>query len=135
MKIYIGNQELEDKSFKCIKGLEMLDIVCDDSECTELLLDNILHKYSINNLNELVKLIVKKIRINSKIVITDIDFELLAFNYANTGDLLQLNQFGCPCESMLTMDFVIELFTSQGLELKVKNYNSLNFILELRRGI
>ena len=135
MKIYIGNQQLEDKSFASIQRIETLEVICDDSECTELLLDNVLHKYTLDNLNDIVKLIVKKIRINSKIVITDIDFELLMFNYANTGDLLQLNQYGCPCESMLTMDYVIELFASHGLQLKVKNYNSLNFILEFQRGL
>lgn len=135
MKIYIGNQQLEDKSFVSIQKIEALHTTCDDSECTELLLDNILHKYTLDSLNHIVKLIVQKIRINSKIVITDIDFELLMFNYTNTGDLLQLNQYGCPCESMLTMDYVIELFASQGLQLKVKNYNSLNFILEFQRGL
>ena len=80
MKIYIGNQQLEDKSFASIQRIETLEVICDDSECTELLLDNVLHKYTLDNLNDIVKLIVKKIRINSKIVITDIDFELLMFN-------------------------------------------------------
>lgn len=133
MKIYIGNQELEDKSFKTIKQIETLDILCDDSECTELLLDNILHMYSINTLKDIAALAMKKIRINGKIVITDIDFELLIFSYQNTGDLNQLNQYLCPCVSILTMDSVIEAFLSQGFQLKMKNYNSLNFIIEFKK--
>ena len=93
---------------------------------------NIKHnKYK--NTGILFELIVRKIRLNGKIVITDVDFELLAFYYSTSADLLQLNNYIHPCSSLLTMDYIINLFTTYGLELRVKNYNSLNFILEFWR--
>ena len=133
MKVYIGRQEINDQSFKVIKQIELLDMICDDSECTELIIDNILRQYPLGNLDQLLQLIVRKIRLNGKIVITDVDFELLAFYYSTSADLLQLNNYIHPCSSLLTMDYIINLFTTYGLELRVKNYNSLNFILEFWR--
>jgi hypothetical protein len=134
MKIYIGNQEIDESVFKKIKNVELISYIADDSECTEIVIDNALRTVSMNDLNNRAALIRSKMRLGSKLVVNDIDFDLLSFHQYKNTDIVQANQFLFPCSSVLNMDLVISLFQSVGLEVVSKTFNGLNFVLEFRRS-
>lgn len=134
MRIYIGNQEIDESVFKKIKNVELISYIADDSECTEIVIDNALRMVSMSDLNNRAALIRSKMRLGSKLVINDIDFDLLCFHQYKNTDIAQANQFLLPCSSVLNMDLIISLFQSVGLEVVSKAFNGLNFVLEFRRS-
>jgi len=50
MKIYIGDKDINDESYKKITEIQILNFVAEDSECTSIVLDNILRKFQLNEL-------------------------------------------------------------------------------------
>ena len=91
MKIYIGNRQLKDDSFKIINDPEMIQYIAEDSECTVIVLDNSLSKLSLDDSVKIIDLCVKKLRIKGKFVINDIDFDLLNYIYSRNPDLKEIN--------------------------------------------
>jgi predicted SAM-dependent methyltransferase len=91
MKIYIGNRQLKDESFKIINDPEMIQYIAEDSECTVIILDNSLSKLTLDDSVKIIDLCIKKLRIKGKLVINDIDFDLLNYIYSRNPDLKEIN--------------------------------------------
>jgi len=135
MKVYIGNQEVDTNIFKSAKNIELIKYLADDSECTEIILDNALRDVKTQDLGACASLIRSKMRNGCKLLINDLDFDLLCFFYQKSNDLNEANKILIPSNTLLNIDLVIALFQSVGLELISKNINGLNFILEFRRAV
>lgn len=134
MKVYIGTQEVDSNVFNSVKEIELIKYISDDSECTEIIIDNKLRNIHIDNLSSCASLIRSKMRLGCKLLINDIDFDLLCFFYQKNNNLVEANKALIPSNSLLNIDLVVGLFQSVGLELISKNFNGLNFVLEFRRS-
>lgn len=135
MKVYIGNQEVDKDVFKSINTVELIQYIADDSECTEIILDNALRVVNTQNLSAAATLIKSKMRTGCRLLVNDLDFDLLCFFYQKNNDLNETNKILIPSNTLLNIDLVMALFQSVGLELISKNINGLNFILEFRRTV
>jgi len=138
MKVYIGNREINDESYKKIATPEILNVIADDSECTSIVLDNILKRYSINDALSIIGLAVKKLRMSGILCINDIDFDLLVFVYRKSSDLIALNQGVCDAngfKSFLSLELIIKTIGEHfpSLELTSSQINNIEFRLEFKR--
>ena len=134
MKVYLGNRSIKDESFKVLSQVEMLEYVADDSECTSIILDGLLRQYSINKIPNILSLIVKKLRPEGSLIISDIDFDLLVFAYRKTGNLLELNQMAEQAKgfkSFITNELVKDFLNQfQYIQLKSVVLSTRDFKLE-----
>ena len=134
MKVYLGNRSIKDESFKVLSQVEMLEYVADDSECTSIILDGLLRQYSINKIPNILSLIVKKLRPEGSLIISDIDFDLLVFAYRKTGNVLELNQMAEQAKgfkSFITNELVKDFLNQfQYIQLKSVVLSNIEFKLE-----
>jgi hypothetical protein len=139
MKIYVGHGNLESSGFKNITEPKMLEYIVDDSEATEIVFDNILRANFLQDVDKIIELAAKKLRSNGSITIIDIDFELLAFAFSKTGDIVQLNQAvinnKTPIRSFLTHELLNAIAQSKKLTVELVNMKNVEFMLTLRRVV
>jgi hypothetical protein len=137
MKVYIGDRNIDDDSFKKIPQPELLATIADDSECTSIILDNILKRYNINEIPNLLNKTIKKLRIGGSIVICDLDFDLLIFGYKKVNDINAVNNIALaagPFKSFITYKMIIQLMAQYPfLQLESANYNNMEFKMEFIR--
>jgi len=137
MKIYIGDKDINDESYKKITEIQILNFVAEDSECTSIVLDNILRKFQLNELVGAMQLVAKKTRLGGTISIVDIDFDLLCYVYRKNSDIVSLNQAVANAggfKSLLTNSLVLELLKSfPGFKLVSAQANNIEFRMEIQR--
>jgi predicted SAM-dependent methyltransferase len=137
MKVYIGNRQLKDESFKVINDPEMLQYIAEDSECNVIVLDNTLSKINLDEVNNIINLCIKKLRIKGKFVINDIDFELLNYIYSRNPDLKELNamlQAVGGFKSLLSYELIKEILDNyKNMMLSGISLNNMEFKLEYSR--
>jgi hypothetical protein len=137
MKVYIGNRQLKDDSFKIINDPEMLEYVAEDSECTVIVLDNTLSKINLNEVSKILNLCIKKLRIKGKFIINDIDFELLNYIYSKNPNLKDLNvmiQSIGGFKSFLSYELIKELLDNyNNIVLSGVSLQNMEFKLEYSR--
>lgn len=117
MKVYIGNQQVNDESYRSITEPSILNYIAEDSECNVIVLNGVLRKHNINDVAKVLSLCHKKLRIGGILKIIDLDFELLMYAYKRNGNLLALNNgiFDSEMRSLLTLDFIKD-FVSQNFK-------------------
>lgn len=137
MKVYIGNRQLKDESFKIINDPEMLQYIAEDSECTAIVLDNTLTKINLEEVNNIINLCIKKLRIKGKFIINDIDFELLNYIYSRNPDLKELNgmlQAIGGFKSLLSYELIKNILDNyKNMALSSISLNNMEFKLEYSR--
>jgi hypothetical protein len=137
MKIYIGDKDINDESYKKITEIQILNFVAEDSECTSIVLDNILRKFQLNELVGAMQLVAKKTRLGGTISIVDIDFDLLCYVYRKNSDIVSLNQAVANAggfKSLLTNSLILELLKNfPGFKLVSAQANNIEFRVEIQR--
>lgn len=137
MKIYIGNRQVNDESYKTIKEPQILNYLAEDSECTAIAIDNTLRQYSFQNAVQYIETAVRKLRIGGVLIINDIDFDLLSFTYQNNPDIINLNQMveaHGGFKIFLTADLVKQIMSRYNtLSLASAGINGIEFTLEYKR--
>lgn len=108
MKVYIGNQQVSDESYRSITDPTILNYIAEDSECSVIVLNGVLRKYNLNTSMQILELCYKKLRIGGLLKIIDIDFDLLIYAYQRNGNLVALNNgiFDSEMRSFLTLEFL-----------------------------
>lgn len=134
MKIYIGNQEIQDSSIQKISDVQTLQYVADNNECNQIIVDNNLRRINQDQLYQTAQIIVSKLRIDGRLIINDIDSDLLGFYLYKNGDSNKIAQMFFPASNFLTYQQVVGMFNSLGLTLVNKNIQGLNFIVEFIRS-
>lgn len=138
MKIYIGNRQLEDQSYKSITEVEMLKYIADDSECTSIILDGILKKVPLSQVVNVLNLAYSKLRSGGELVISDIDFDLLLFAYKKIGKLEDLNKMVESVggfKSFVTYEYLTEILKSlPALKLAGVDIDNIEFRLTYKRS-
>lgn len=137
MKVYIGNRQLKDESFKTINDAEMLRYIAEDSECTVIILDNTLSKINLDEVSKIINLCIQKLRIKGKFIINDIDFELLHYIYAKNPNIKDLNlmlQSVGGFKSFLSYELIKELLDNyNNIVLSGVSLQNMEFKLEYSR--
>lgn len=134
MKIYIGNQEVQDSSIQKILDVQTLQYVADNNECNQIIVDNNLRRVNQDQLYQVAQIIVSKLRIDGRLIINDIDSDLLGFYLYKNGDGDKIAKTFFPASNFLTYQQVVSIFNSLGLTLIGKNIQGLNFIVEFIRS-
>lgn len=138
MKIYIGKADLQEQGFKCITEPGILEYLVDDSEATEIVFDNVLRSNYLKDVDRLLELATKKLRMSGFITIVDIDFELLQFAYEKQGNIVEVNNTiignGMAIRSFLTNDLILDMAKSKNLIVEFNNTKNIEFLVKLRRN-
>jgi hypothetical protein len=137
MKVYVGNRNFNDESFKIITEPEILSYIAEDSECTTIVLDNTLTKLKFNDVISTINMAVSKLRTNGILIINDIDFDLLTYLYTRNPNLQELNALVSGIngfKSFLSSELVKDIMKNfPNLNLGGATLNNLEFKLEYIR--
>jgi hypothetical protein len=138
MKIYIGTRQITDESYKKISDPDALSYMADDSECMAIVLDNVLSKLDMNAIVNTLRLAAQKLRIGGKLIINDIDFDLLHFVYSkspNPTDLNKLVDSIGGLRSIITYEIIMSILQSNPqLLLNSVKLNNIEFNLEYSKN-
>jgi hypothetical protein len=137
MKIYVGNREIQEQDFKKTAEVKVLGVLADDSECTNIVFDNVLSKYPISELQSNIQLAITKLRIGGTLLINDIDFDMLVYLYRKSPNIVDLNNsmanFG-GFKSFLTNDLISEIMKNYPeLKIQSSSFTGIEFRLEFVR--
>ncbi len=136
MKVYLSNKQPSDAAYKHCSNLASLENTCLDGEVNSLVIDSFLSSFSYHEVPELIKIILKKCRMNCEVTIMEVDCSLLFRQYTR-GDI-ELDYFNtlffesskkCILNTQTILDFVPDNFT---VEHKSISNSSLS-ILKIRR--
>lgn len=137
MKVYIGDKQLNDDTYKTIKDPGMLKYVADDSECTVIVLDGMLRKLNLDSIFIVLDEAIKKLRLGGKLKIIDIDFDLLTHVYKKVGNIVDLNKAvfsSSEVKSFLTYELILEILSKYSkLEISMVNLKNIEFDIEVTR--
>lgn len=86
MKIYLSNKPTSDMGFKQCSNLASLEVIASDSEVTCLIIDSFLSSFSFDEIQEAIKIILKKCRIGCEVTIMEVDCDVL-FRLYTRGDI------------------------------------------------
>lgn len=132
MKI-IFSQTQDDDTAIWINNPSSLDIVVDDGEATEIIVDDILCSFSINELDSIFSLLASKIKKGGKLILYFTDIELLSHMLA-TGTIILTDFNDALCQnntgvkSFISTDFVLERLSRLGFKIRqkqIKNFTSI----------
>jgi len=129
--IFSHNQEDQDRLW--INNLSSLDIIVDNGEASEIVVDDILCSFNINEVPGLIGLIASKIKKGGKIILYFTDIELLS-HMLSTG-AITLSDFneaicpaGCSIRCVVSTDIIISELRLAGFKInqkQIKNFTSI----------
>ena len=81
MRIYLSNNEPSDPSYTWISDLNTLDLLVEECEATDVIIDNILSNFKFEEIGDVVKKIMSKMRMGSRVAFYQLDFDLMSHQY------------------------------------------------------
>ena len=137
MKVYLSHKQPSDAAYKHCSNLASLENVCLDGEASNLIVDSFLSSFFYHEVSELIKMIVKKCRMQCEVTIMEVDCDLLFRQY--TRDDIELDYFnalffqgGKKC--ILNTETILELIP-ENFTVVEKSISNSNFsIIKLRRA-
>jgi len=137
MKVYIGDKQLNDDTYKTIKDPGVLKYVADDSECTVIVMDGILRRLNLDSVLITIDDAIKKLRLGGKLKIIDIDFDLLMHVYKKIGNIGDLNRAvfsSSEVRSFLNYELILEIISKYPkVEVSAVNLKNIEFDIEVTR--
>lgn len=135
MLVYLSQFDSPDENYKQFQTLSSFHKGVLDSEATSIVCDNFLRTFEYVEIPELLKLIIKKLRIKGELVIKDLDIDLVSRHVLDQRiDLAAINDI-CKgsSKSLLLCEAVEELLA--GLEIVTKQFdeNTMTFVIKARR--
>ncbi len=135
MLVYLSQFDSPDENYKQFQTLSSFHKGVLDSEATSIVCDNFLRTFDYVEIPELLKLIIKKLRIKGELVIKDLDIDLVSRHVLDQRiDLAAINDI-CKgsSKSLLLCEAVEELLA--GLEIVTKQFdeNTMTFVIKARR--
>ena len=130
MRIYLSNSQPSDTSYTWISDLNTLDLLVEDCEATDLIVDNILANFKFEEIGDVIKKIMSKMRIGSQVTFYQLDFDLLSHQY-NKGligihDVNTCLFAGNAKSSVFNMVDICNLM-SDYLKIESKDFSNDNF--------
>tara|TARA_R100000306_G_scaffold60298_1_gene60149 strand:- start:2828 stop:3265 length:438 start_codon:yes stop_codon:yes gene_type:complete len=130
MRIYLSNTQPSDTSYTWISDLNTLDLLVENCEATDLIVDNILGNFKFEEIGDVIKKIMSKMRIGSQVTFYQLDFDLLSHHY-NKGligihDVNTCLFAGNSKSSVFNMVDICNLM-SDYLKIESKDFSNDNF--------
>ena len=130
MRIYLSNTQPSDTSYTWISDLNTLDLLVENCEATDLIVDNILANFKFEEIGDVIKKIMSKMRIGSQVTFYQLDFDLLSHHY-NKGligihDVNTCLFAGNSKSSVFNMVDICNLM-SDYLKIESKDFSNDNF--------
>tara|TARA_A100001201_G_scaffold135193_1_gene123293 strand:- start:217 stop:639 length:423 start_codon:yes stop_codon:yes gene_type:complete len=110
-----------------------------DNEATSIVCENFLCGFSFDDLPKILNLIVSKMRLKCKLVISEKDFNLISrYIFREVNDINVINQLvfqdsDLKIRSILTAELIESLLEGYNLKLISKGFEDLNFSITLER--
>jgi hypothetical protein len=125
MKVYFSKNEPEMNGYVHISNSKMLDLLVEDSQVTEIIIDDTLSSVEFNELPNLFSLLCSKLRIGGSLVVYYTDFSLICPQYEN-GDLSieEINELFAGKSCILNEDVVSSLISQNNIKVTKSGYNS-----------
>ena len=124
MKIFISKELPTNDSYAHVSDLALLDLVVENSEATEIIVDNFLSKFTFGEIGNVVQKIVSKLRKNGKIIFYHAEIDMICYQRSRSMiDIDTLNKilFGQgETRSVFPIENLVDLLTSAGLSVKSK---------------
>lgn len=137
MKIYLSNNKPNNNTHTWINNLSTLNDTVLNAEATEIICEDFLSSFNIDEQRELINKVVEKLRLNSKLIISEVDCNLISKRfYLEELNLQEINRimFTNKRKSILS---VAEISKNLPDKLEVNNkhfqYNECRIILTCRR--
>lgn len=139
MKIFLSNNEPENKSYIWINNIATLDDKVLDSEATSIICDNFLSIFPIDQLTALIAKIISKMRLNCELTIKDVDSDIINRRFINEEiDINEVNtiMFGKNQKRRSILN-IVSVSDVMPKNIKIQNkdyhYNSCSFIIKYKR--
>lgn len=135
MLVYLSQFDSPDENYRQFQALSSFHRGVLDSEATSIICDGFLRTFEYQEIPELLKLIIKKLRINGEIVIKDLDIDLVSRHVLDQAvDLATINEICRGSSKSLLLCEAIEGLLA-GLEVTAKQFdeNTMTFIIKARR--
>ena len=138
MKIQIlrENQQAIENYTKIIVGDNQIDLSSiSDNECSFILANDVLDSFSIENIDQLIKSILMKLRIIGSIVIGGTDMRLFCKNVTNGSvDTGQASRIIGVVQSMTVLNDIVNLIRSSGLNIESTQITGIHYEIKATRG-
>ena len=138
MKIFISKELPTNDSYAHVSDLGLLDLVVEDSEATEIIVDNFLSKFAFEEIGNVVQKIASKLRKNGKITFYHAEIDMICYQRSRSMidiDTLNKTLFSQgEMRSVFPIENLVDLLTSVGLSIKSKQlHNSCQAIVTATR--
>jgi len=138
MKVFLSDNKPSLNSHKWASNLSMFNDMVLDCEATDIICENFLSSFNFGELQDLVKIIVSKMRLDSELTIIETDAYLTSKKfYTEEINLAELNSilFKASRKSILNSDHILSVLP-ENLNVTHKHYDaaSCGFILKCRRS-
>ncbi|MAR66660.1 MAG: hypothetical protein CL833_05340 [Crocinitomicaceae bacterium] len=135
MLVYLSQFDSPDENYKQFQTLSSFHKGVLDSEATSIVCDNFLRTFEYVEIPELLKLIIKKLRIKGELVIKDLDIDLVSRHVLDQRiDLAAINDICKGSSKSLLLCEAVEGLLA-GLEIVTKQFdeNTMTFVIKARR--
>ncbi len=135
MLVYLSQFDSPDENYRQFQTLSSFHRDVLDSEATSIVCDGFLRTFEYEEIPELIKLIIKKLRINGELVVKDLDIDLVSRHILDQGvDLATINEICRGSSKSLLLCEAVEGLLA-GLEITTKQFdeNTMTFVIKARR--
>jgi len=133
-----SGKEHMDRGYKTISDVLSLSRNVGDSEATDIVCEDFLSSFELQDVSKVLNLIVQKMRIGAKLTICEKDFNLISLIISRESvELSALNaavfEDKYAIRSMLTLELIESLLKEHELKLISKGFETISFTLVLQR--
>lgn len=136
MKLLLTRNSKEKiNGYETIENITHIDAVCCDAEAINIKVDNFLSLYNYDSVKMVLLKICSKLRMHGEIVVTDLDFDLVA--YASGRGLIQEKDLNDllfaegAVSSFFGAESIVETLTSAGIHITERYIeNNRNFVVK-----
>lgn len=110
----------------------------DNAECMEILVNDVIDFFSATNVEDFIKVLLRKLRHGGTIIIGGVDlYETTKAYYTNTINMTQMNELVHGIDgkksSNITLPIMVQFLQGQGLKILKKRANHYRFTVVAKR--
>jgi hypothetical protein len=138
MRVHLGYVEIDDQNYRQFQNIALFSREILDTEANEIVCDGFLGGFNATELQQVLGIICKKIRLNGELVIKDLDIDLVAKNLnrqeMSVADMNSHVFKSRSLKSFLTLEDV-ERIIPDDFQVSGKGFdeNMCEFIIKARR--
>lgn len=125
MKVYLGPPNEAYEHYLQPESLDVLKLMVDDAECTEIVIDGFLSLVPHKDTGILIAELCKKVRLGGKLIVNFVDYDTVNLLYSrNLIDVERINKLLTPTANIVTMTDIESYILMNGLTIDAKSYTT-----------